>query len=134
MSAWTREGWLEGHAYLRPVADFCARIDLAAAAIDSACPPAPSWDEYRSDFLAGVSLLRSSNARIDLEPAGRAVVALVEALAAEPMDGRLAADLRALDRQLRGEADSRAASPIGCSATSPSRPHPRGCSATSVGP
>ena len=106
MKAWTREGWLETHAYLQPVAGLCARIDRAAAGIESAGAPVPGWDDYRGDFLAGVPLLRSSNAGVDLEAAGKAVVRLAEALAAESGDGGLTADLRALDEQLRREPDA----------------------------
>ena len=102
----TRDGWLEAHSYLQPVAQFCARVDSAAAEIETAFAPVPDWNDYRADFLAGVPLLQSSAAPIDLEPAGRMAVLLVERLAAEPSDGTLAAEASALDAQLRGDADS----------------------------
>ena len=107
MSPWTRDGWLEAHAYLRPVAGFCARVDRAAAGTVSADAPVPCWDDYRSDFLAGVPLLPSSDAAVDLEPAGRAAVTLVARLTSEPSpDDSFASDLAALDAALRREPEA----------------------------
>jgi FdhE protein len=66
----------------------------------------PDWEDYRADFLAGVPLLQSSGAPIDLEPAGRMAALLVKRLAAEPSEGGLAAEASTLDAQLRGDAHS----------------------------
>jgi formate dehydrogenase maturation protein FdhE len=60
--------WLETHAYLRPVADLAAAVDRAAAGIDIAHAGVPSWDDYYTDFLAGVPLLSSEAVAIDLQP------------------------------------------------------------------
>jgi hypothetical protein len=49
----------------------------------------------------------------DLEPAGRWIVALVETLAPQLLDGNLAADASALAAGLRREDDARAASSPG---------------------
>jgi FdhE protein len=102
----TRDRWLEGHAYLQPVARLCGEIDRAAGEMECASPSLPAWDDYRGDYLAGVPLLQSDAAAIDLEPAGRMVVALVERLASQPLAGNLAVDARALDADLRREGNA----------------------------
>jgi FdhE protein len=100
----TKDQWLEAHAYLRPVADLAARVDRAAAGIEVLAARVPDWDDYRADFLAGVPLLTSSAAAVDLEPGGRMAEALLERLVSEASSGSLAAELRALDTELRREA------------------------------
>jgi FdhE protein len=100
----TREGWLEAHAYLRPVGQFCAQVDRAAAGTDTGSPPLPDWDDYAAEFLEGRPLLQSAQAAPDLEPAGRGIVALVETLAPQ-LEGKLAADARALAAAWRPEDD-----------------------------
>ena len=59
------------------------------------------WEDYAADFRAGVPLLRSLDAGIDLEAGGRAVLALVERLASNPAGGKLAADVSTLREELR---------------------------------
>ena len=97
----TREAWLEAHAYLRPIADLSAQVERAAA--DLAVPDAriPDWDDYRLDFAAGVPLLSSADAAVDLEPGGRVAAALIERLASAASPVWLAAEVRALDTDLR---------------------------------
>lgn len=97
----TPDSWLEGHAYLRPVADLSAEVDRAAAALRIVQAPVPAWDDYRADFLAGVTLLQSADAAVDLEPGGRTVIALIERLAATRPSGWLAAETRALHAELQ---------------------------------
>ncbi len=106
MKPLTRDRWLDGHAYLRPVADLCGEIDRAADEIDGASPALPIWEDYRGDYLAGVPLLQSDAAAIDVEPAGRMVVSLVERLASQPLAGTLAADALALAADLRREGNA----------------------------
>jgi FdhE protein len=65
----TREIWLQTHPYLRPVAELVADVERAAAGIGAPSARIPDWNAYRADFLAGVSLLSSTNVAIDLEPA-----------------------------------------------------------------
>jgi hypothetical protein len=67
----TPDLWLESHSYLRPLADLSAQVDLAAARIDVLGALVPDWEHYRSDFRAGVPLLLSTAAAVDLEPGGR---------------------------------------------------------------
>ena len=106
MKALTRDGWLERHPYLQPVARVCGEIERAAGEIEGASPALPAWEDYRGDYLAGVPLLQSDAAALDLEPAGRMVVALVQRLAAQALAGNLAAETRALDADLRRDGNA----------------------------
>lgn len=98
----TPELWLEAHSYLWPLADLSAQVDRAAAGIDVLDARIPDWEDYRADFLAGVPLLPSTDAGVDLEPGGRMAGALLERLACGT-SGRLAAETRALNAELRRE-------------------------------
>jgi FdhE protein len=77
----TQEQWLEAHAYLRPVSDLAAEIDRAAMDLEVFDARLPDWEHYRPDFLAGVPLLSSAEAAIDLEPGERMAAALLARLA-----------------------------------------------------
>ena len=99
----TRDLWLEGHPYLRPLADLSAQVDRAAAGIDVPDARIPDWEDYRAEFLAGVPLLSSADAAVDLEPGGRMAEALLERLASGTSSGSLAAEARALETELRRE-------------------------------
>jgi FdhE protein len=73
----TLDGWLETHTYLRPIALLRQRIDAAIGVLDDVPTPAvPDWTDYRDDFLAGIPLLQSRGAALDLEPTERAIAAL----------------------------------------------------------
>jgi FdhE protein len=76
----TRDPWLKAHSYLRPLADLSVRVDRAAAGIEIPDARFPDWDDYRADFLAGVPLLSSADAAVDLEPVGAMADALLEQL------------------------------------------------------
>jgi FdhE protein len=96
----TLDDWLRSHPYLERLADVRRRID---AAVDAAVTPIavpPDWDEYAEDFTAGVPLLRSQ-APLDLEPAGQAVVAVFHHLAAQGPHAPLAEDAAELSAQFR---------------------------------
>jgi FdhE protein len=97
----TPESWLEAHAYLRPLAELSAEVDRAAVGIGIPEAPVPDWDDYRADFLAGVTLLQSVDAAVDLEPGGRTAAALIERLALARSSGWLAAETRALHAELQ---------------------------------
>jgi FdhE protein len=99
----TLDLWLEAHSYLRPLADLSAQVDHAAAGIDVLDVRIPDWEDYRADFLAGVPLLLSTAAAADLERGGQMAGALLERLAAGTSSARLAAEIRALDTELRRE-------------------------------
>jgi FdhE protein len=97
----TTDLWLDAHSYLRPLANLSAQVDRAAAGIGVLDAHIPNWEDYRADFLAGVPLLPSTAAAVDLEPGGRMAGALLERLASETSSGKLAADTRALETELR---------------------------------
>ena len=99
----TLELWLEAHSYLRPLADLSAQVERALAGIDVPDARIPDWEDYRADFLAGVPLLPSTAAAVDLEPGGRMAGALLERLASGTSPERFAAETRALDTELRRE-------------------------------
>lgn len=109
----TRADWLRARPFLQPVARLAAQIDAEVDAAISATglttASLPRFDDYRSEFLAGVPLLRSSHAPIDLTPGGRTIVALVERLAAAPLRENLAANVRALAEELHAEREPAAA-------------------------
>ncbi len=96
----TPDAWLRAHSYLRPVADLCARVEAAVAEIETGGPPLPCWEDYESEYRAGVPLLQSPEAAIDLEPAGEMVVSLVERLASGSSSEQLTADARVLRDEL----------------------------------
>jgi FdhE protein len=104
----TRDGWVDAHAYLRPVAQLCARVEGLAADVAAAfgSPAAPAWDDYAGDFREGMPLLRSSAVAIDLEPAGVLTAALVERVASGSADGKLASQAQALAGELRARPDA----------------------------
>ena len=97
----TPDSWLDTHAYLRPVAELSAEVERAADAIEILEARVPDWDDYRADFLAGVTLLQSPDAAVDLEPGGRTAAALIERLALGRSSGWLALETRALHSELQ---------------------------------
>jgi FdhE protein len=101
----TRESWLEAHPYLRPIADLSAHVERTAAGIEHFDARIPDWDVYRADFHAGVPVLSSGDAGVDLEPGGRMAAALVERLASGTSPEWFVAEARALDAGLRRAPD-----------------------------
>ena len=97
----TSDPWLDAHAYLRPLADLSAQVDRAAAGIEVLDARIPDWQDYGPDFRAGVPLLASADAAVDLEPGGRMAAELLARLASETSPEWLAAQTRALDAELR---------------------------------
>jgi len=102
----TQNVWLVKHPYLQRVADLQALIDAALAEIPIPRACIPSWDDYISDFHAGVPLLRSSMVAIDFREVEAVLTSLVEALALKPLPGDLAESSRTLAAQLHGNWDS----------------------------
>jgi FdhE protein len=99
----TLDLWLETHPYLRALADLSVQVDRAASGIDVFDARIPDWEDYRADFLTGVPLLLSTAAAVDLEPGGQMAGALLARLASGTLPGRLAAESRALETELRGD-------------------------------
>jgi FdhE protein len=102
----TQDVWLVKHPYLRGVADLQTLIDAAVAEVPIPGACVPSWDDYISDFHAGIPLLRSSRVAIDFRDLERALTSLVEVLALKPLPGKLAQESRTLEAQLNGDQDS----------------------------
>src|SRR6188472_3368523 len=96
-----RDTWLEAHAYLRPLGELSEQVDRALAGIEILEARIPDFDDYRPDFQAGVPLLSSADAGVDLEPGGRMAAALIAQLAAGSSPEWLVAETRALDADLR---------------------------------
>src|SRR5262249_38726135 len=63
------------------------------------------WNDYEDDFREGISLLRSTSAAIDLEPAGRMTRSLVDRVA-NSVDGSLRSEAVALAAALRARPDA----------------------------
>jgi FdhE protein len=96
----TLDDWLRSHRFLEPLARVRRRID---AAVDAAVTPLPApldWDVYVEDFATGIPLLHSQ-APIDLEPAGHAIVTVVHSLASDALYPTLTEDAAALSEQFR---------------------------------
>ncbi len=89
----TLNDWLLGHRYLDPVARVRARITAASGAVAVRSPAPPDWSAYEADFAAGVPLLTSAAAAVDLAPIDAAIAQAVAALggdaAGEPDEGVL---------------------------------------------
>src|SRR3954471_16558248 len=99
------DDWLRAHPYLNSLGVVRARIDAAVAAEVKALPVPTDWDDYVEDYAAGVPLLQSQ-VRIDLAPAGAAIVDVLRNLA----DGTtlpLSQDAAALSVYLEGEGAGR---------------------------
>ena len=99
----TQDSWLTAHPYLRPVADFQAQVAAVSATVPAECSAMPHWDDYLDDYQKGIPLLESSHAAIDLQPAERIVVLLLEKLVSF-LPKQLATESRDLYDQLRYEA------------------------------
>jgi FdhE protein len=96
----TRDAWLAAHPYLQPVADVDTLVEAAAAELSVPTAPLPDWDAYADDFHAGVPLLQSSKAAIDLSRPEDAALALIKKLASSPLPGTLAQQCRVLEAEL----------------------------------
>lgn len=101
MSAPSTESWLQGHSYLRPLAELRVQVDRAAAEIGVPSAPIPEWESYREEFETGVPLLASTGASIELEPAAARVGELLGRLEAAPLAEGLAAEVSALSAAMR---------------------------------
>ena len=97
----TLDDWVRSHRFLQPVALMRARIDAAVDA-GAAAAALPAWDDYAEDFATGMPLLRSFDAAVDLEPAGRRIVGAIDRLASGPERDALTVDARALSLELDG--------------------------------
>lgn len=95
-----QDAWLVAHPYLRPVADVHALVEAAASEIGIPVAPLPDWEAYTPDFHAGVPLLQSEKAAIDLAVPEAALVSLIRKLASSTLPGPLAQQCRDLESEL----------------------------------
>jgi FdhE protein len=102
----TRDSWLAAHSYLQPLARWTTLVEDAAAGMDAATAAIPDWTSYADEFRDGLPMLPSAEAGIDLEPAGRMTVALVETLSVSAPPEGPSADLAALARELRQDTEA----------------------------
>jgi FdhE protein len=99
--------WLAAHPYLGPLARLNEALDGAGSAAAIEVPP---LDAYIVDYEAGVPLLRSAAAAVDVGAAAPAVAALAGAVAdAEGVPEKLRADAAALRQRLRSDAGAASA-------------------------
>ena len=102
----TQDVWLVKHPYLQRVADLQGLVEaaVAEASIPGAC--APNWDDYITDFHAGIPLLLSPRVAIDFGDLEKPLRLLVESLALKRLPGKLSQDNRTLEAQLHAGTDS----------------------------
>ena len=96
----TRDAWLSAHPFLHAVADADEIVAAAAAEIAVPAIAIPDWNAYAGDFRAGVPLIRSAHAAIDLSAPQDAVLSLIEMLAASSLPGTVPQHCRALAADL----------------------------------
>ena len=102
----TQDFWVAKHPYLQGVADLQALIDATLAEIPIPGTCVPRWDNYISDFYAGIPLLRSPTIAIEFRDVETVLTSLVESLALKALPGKLAQDNRTLEAQLHIDRDS----------------------------
>jgi FdhE protein len=102
----TPDAWLQRHPYLRDLAQWSSQVDAAAARLHVAEVPIPPFGDHAAEFQAGIPLVQSSMAHVDLEPAGAMAVSVVRNLAEDPLGGRTLDEARTLDRELRGDPEA----------------------------
>lgn len=95
----TQDQWLATHPYLQPLADFRKAVDEIASE-GPVCPNLPNWNDYKSDFHAGVPLLHSPFIKLELRDAGFVLVTLAKGLSARSLPEGLVEGCRALHSEL----------------------------------
>src|SRR4051812_37334557 len=81
----TLAGWLEEHPYLEPIARLDAEINREVDGLPLGTASVPSWDLYFAEYVAGIPLLESQVAAIDLAPVEKALALIVGKLATKPL-------------------------------------------------
>lgn len=99
----TYEAWVERHPYLQPVAAMRATVDRAAAQLAQPVDRDPDWERYLEHFHAGVPLLQSDRAAIDLADPETRVRSMLDALAPAPLPPPIAEQCRAARADLEAQ-------------------------------
>src|SRR5215469_4679944 len=102
----TYDGWLAAHPYLAQVADLHRIVDTAAAEASTSTAPIPDWNAYVEEYHAGVPLLLSSSAAIDLSGAQMDLACLAASLTSKPLPGALAWEARTLNADLGRDSET----------------------------
>ena len=84
----TLADWVARHPYLRPAAELHESVDAALATIPIPTAVVPDWTKFLDDFHAGVPLLHSSAAAVDLAPIEPALLSLLAALSGTTLGQR----------------------------------------------
>ncbi len=81
----TLDRWVAQHPYLEPIARLDSEVnrEIDGMPLGTAC--IPSWDGYFADYVAGIPLLESQAAAIELEPVEKALAVVVGKLATRPL-------------------------------------------------
>jgi len=91
--------WILTHPYLRPLAALHAIVDAAVSANSTATLAFPDWNDYASDFYAGVPLLQSSTVTVDVADVASMFARLLHKLALE-LPEKLAEQSQALASEI----------------------------------
>ena len=92
--------WIAAHPYLTDLARFCAAVDEAVAAVPAPALAPARLDAYAPDHAAGVPLLHSGAAALDLAPAGEQLRQVVARVAGGELPKKLRAEAVALSELL----------------------------------
>jgi FdhE protein len=102
----TLDRWLTKHPYLEPIARLDAEVEREIDGIVLSTAAIPGWDRYFADYVAGVPLLESEAAAIDLAPVETALAPVVGRLVLRPLPDAFRKQAEALEAELRSTADS----------------------------
>jgi FdhE protein len=97
----TCAAWVARHPYLQPIADVRTLVDRAAARISRPIERLPDWEEYADDFHAGVPILQSERAAIDVDDPSSIVRRMLDGLMTVPSSPWLSDQCRALRADLQ---------------------------------
>ena len=81
----TADAWVARHSYLQPIADIRTVVDAAAARISRPIDRVPDWQEYVDDFHAGVPLLESERAAVEVSDPPAIVRQMLDELSTMPL-------------------------------------------------
>lgn len=99
----TLDLWVAQHPCLEPLARLDALLERELDGIPLSVAGIPNWDSYLEDYVAGVPLLDSHGAAIDLEPVEKALALVAEKLASLPLPGAIRKQAEALHAELRAQ-------------------------------
>ena len=96
----TKDRWVTAHPYLHPLADVDALVERATADTPVPAVALPDFEAYAADYHAGVPLLHSVKAAIDLSAPQHAVETLIKTLSSSRTAGKITEQCRALAAEL----------------------------------